>query len=131
MLQPFNTIPHVVTLNNKKFFSLLLHNYNFATVTNHNINIWYAGHLICDSCERTLKGCQPISWEPLRQKDHYTSHMHILKIKMLAFYNYHFFSLSSVSLCLGRLGWPKTYRNQPDSVSWVLESIACATILQH
>ena len=33
MLRPFNIVPHVMIPNqNKKSFSLLLHNYNFATV---------------------------------------------------------------------------------------------------
>ena len=35
MLQPFNTVPHVVTPGYKVIL-LLLHNCNFATVTNHN-----------------------------------------------------------------------------------------------
>ena len=29
-----------------KLFSLILHNYNFATIMNHNINIWYIGYLV-------------------------------------------------------------------------------------
>ena len=40
-LMPFNTIPHVVT-SSHKIISLLLHNYNFATVINCNVNICHA-----------------------------------------------------------------------------------------
>lgn len=32
---------------------LLLHNCNFATVMSHNVSIWYAGYLVCDS----QRGC--------------------------------------------------------------------------
>ena len=45
MLQPFNTVPHVMVTDNPKIISLLLHNCNFATVMNHNVNFWYAGNL--------------------------------------------------------------------------------------
>jgi hypothetical protein len=42
MLQPFNTVPHVVvTIPQIKLFLLLLHNYNLATITHHNVNILY------------------------------------------------------------------------------------------
>jgi hypothetical protein len=37
MLQPFNTVLHVV-IPNHKLFSLLLHSCNFATVVSHNVN---------------------------------------------------------------------------------------------
>jgi hypothetical protein len=40
MLQPFNTVPHVVVTLTVKLFSLLLHNCNFAIVMKHNINIF-------------------------------------------------------------------------------------------
>jgi hypothetical protein len=36
---------------NHKIISLLLHNYNFATVMNCNVNIWYKGYLICNPIE--------------------------------------------------------------------------------
>jgi hypothetical protein len=38
MLQPFNTVPYVVVTPAIKLLSLLLHNCNFATVMNHNVN---------------------------------------------------------------------------------------------
>jgi hypothetical protein len=46
MLRPFNTVPHVVVTPSHKTISLLLLNWNFATVMNHNINGWYTGYLI-------------------------------------------------------------------------------------
>jgi hypothetical protein len=33
---------------NHKITLLLLNNYNFASVTNHNINMWYVGYLVGD-----------------------------------------------------------------------------------
>ena len=39
MLRPFSTVPRVVVTPNHKIILLLLHNYNFATVINHNVNI--------------------------------------------------------------------------------------------
>lgn len=57
MLQPSNTVPHVVVTHppNHELISLLLCNCNFATVANHfatvanhNVNIWYAGYLACN-----------------------------------------------------------------------------------
>ena len=48
MLWPFNTVHGVMTPNHK-IISLLLHNCNFVTVINHNVNIWYAGYLTWDS----------------------------------------------------------------------------------
>jgi hypothetical protein len=39
MLGPFNTVPHVVVTPKHKMISILLHNYNFATVINYNVNI--------------------------------------------------------------------------------------------
>ena len=39
MLRPFNTVPHVVVTSNHKIISLLLHNCNFATVMNYNVNM--------------------------------------------------------------------------------------------
>ena len=49
ILQLLNTVSHVVVNPNHKIISLLLHNCNFATVVNHNVNILYAGYLICNS----------------------------------------------------------------------------------
>ena len=48
MQRPFNTLPHVVLTPNHEIILLLLHNCNFATVMNSNVNIWLAGCLICD-----------------------------------------------------------------------------------
>jgi hypothetical protein len=39
MLQPFNTVPHVVVTPNQKLFSLIFHNCNFAM--DHNVNICF------------------------------------------------------------------------------------------
>jgi hypothetical protein len=39
MLRPFNTVRHVVVTPNHEMISLLLHNSNFVTVMNHNVNI--------------------------------------------------------------------------------------------
>lgn len=39
MLVPFNTGPHVVVIPNHKVISLLLHNCNFATVMNQDIDL--------------------------------------------------------------------------------------------
>ena len=38
-LRPFNIVLHVVVTSNHKIISLLLPNYNFAAVVNHNVNI--------------------------------------------------------------------------------------------
>jgi len=43
-LWSFNTLLHVVTPPIIKLFLLLLYNYNFATVMDHNGNVWYAGY---------------------------------------------------------------------------------------
>jgi hypothetical protein len=48
MLQPFNTIPHSVVTPIQKSILLLHRNCNFSGVTNHNVNIWYNGYLVCD-----------------------------------------------------------------------------------
>ena len=46
---PFNnTVPHVVVTSNHKIILLLLHNCNFATVINHNVNIWYVTQRVYD-----------------------------------------------------------------------------------
>jgi hypothetical protein len=39
MLGPFNTAPHVAVTPNHKIILLLLHNCNFATVMNCDVNI--------------------------------------------------------------------------------------------
>jgi hypothetical protein len=39
MLEPFNIVPHIVVIHNHKIISLLLHNCNFPTVVNRNVNI--------------------------------------------------------------------------------------------
>jgi hypothetical protein len=43
MLWTLNIVPHVVVIPNHT----LLHNYNFVTVMNCNVNIWYADGLRC------------------------------------------------------------------------------------
>jgi hypothetical protein len=55
MLWLFNTVLHVVLTPSIKLLFFLLHNCNFVTVTNHNVNIWYSGYLI---------------WGPHPQKSH-------------------------------------------------------------
>lgn len=53
-LRPFN--PYVlVTPPHHKTILLQLHKCNVATVIKHNVNIWCAGHLICDP----KSGCDP------------------------------------------------------------------------
>jgi hypothetical protein len=37
-----------------KLFLFLFHNCNFATVINHNVNIWNARYLICNPCKRVI-----------------------------------------------------------------------------
>ena len=39
MLQPLNTVPHVVLTPTIRLFLLLLHNCNFATAIDQNVNI--------------------------------------------------------------------------------------------
>lgn len=41
MLWAFNMVPCVVVTPNHKIMSLLLHTCKFATVINHNVNIWH------------------------------------------------------------------------------------------
>ena len=41
--------------SNHKIILLLLHVFNFATIMNHNINIWYARYMICNP----QSGCVP------------------------------------------------------------------------
>ena len=43
MLCPFNTVPHVMVTPNHNIILLLLHNYNFATIMSHNVNIFSGG----------------------------------------------------------------------------------------
>jgi hypothetical protein len=35
----FNTVPHIAVNPNHKIILLLFHNFNFATVMNHNVNL--------------------------------------------------------------------------------------------
>lgn len=54
MLHPGNTIHHIVVTPNYKIMSLLLHNYDFATVMNHNLNVCYAGILTWGSLKGSI-----------------------------------------------------------------------------
>jgi hypothetical protein len=58
-----HSVPHAAVTPNHKIPSLLLHNCNFATVMNLNVNIWYAGCLICNSCEKVV-------WPPQWSRAH-------------------------------------------------------------
>lgn len=63
-------VPHVV-ISNQKIILLLVHYCNFSTILSCNVNILYAGNLICNHCERVIwppKGLGPTSWELLLQK---------------------------------------------------------------
>jgi hypothetical protein len=48
MLQPFNTVPHVMLSLDDNIILLLLHNCNFASGMNCNVNFWYAEYLMWD-----------------------------------------------------------------------------------
>lgn len=50
VLPPCNTVPYAVVTRNHKIILLLLPNYDFATVVNHNVK-----YLICDPCERVVQ----------------------------------------------------------------------------
>lgn len=52
-----------------KLFLLLLCNYNFVTIMNHNVSIWYTGYLICSPCERVIQSPGPIGWECLNYRN--------------------------------------------------------------
>lgn len=65
ILQPPNTVPYtVVTLPNIRLFSLL-HNYNFITFMNCDVNIWYEEdlRLLLWMSHFSPKGCWLTSWE--------------------------------------------------------------------
>jgi hypothetical protein len=47
---PLHTVSHVVMTPDIKLFLLPLH--DLATVMSHNVNIWYAGNLLCDPWEK-------------------------------------------------------------------------------
>ena len=49
------SVPHVVVTPTLKLFLLLYHNCSFATVMNLNVNIWYAGYLICDPLWKIIR----------------------------------------------------------------------------
>lgn len=63
VLQPFNKDHHVVVVPNNDIISLLLHNSNFSTVKNRNVNICYAEYLICDP--PPPKESRTTVWEPM------------------------------------------------------------------
>lgn len=48
MQRPFSTVPYIVVTPKHKIILLPLHNCNFDTAMNHDLNIWYVGYLICD-----------------------------------------------------------------------------------
>ena len=54
MLQPSNTLPHVVVTPDHKKISLPLYNCEFAAVMNRNINIWYVTLLLENHRLRTI-----------------------------------------------------------------------------
>jgi hypothetical protein len=45
--------PDVKWINGKKLFCCYFIT-DFASVMNHDVNVWYAGYLTCDSCERAV-----------------------------------------------------------------------------
>lgn len=55
MLGPFNTVPCAVMTPTVGLFLLLLHNYDFATVVNRNVSIWYVIHVKCDPYTHRLR----------------------------------------------------------------------------
>jgi hypothetical protein len=60
-----NTV-HVVLTPSHNIILLLLHNYNFATVMNYNVNISYAGYLTCDpqrSCDPKVEDHCSRGWK--------------------------------------------------------------------
>lgn len=62
-LRPFKTVLHVLRSPNHKLF----HDYsmtNIASVKNSNINVWYAGHLMCDPCKSVIWHPPPMSPNP-------------------------------------------------------------------
>jgi hypothetical protein len=65
MLRPFNIFCHVWWPLIQKIILLLLYNCSFATIMNHNVNIWYIGYLICDS----PKGVLTPGWDLLILED--------------------------------------------------------------
>lgn len=55
-LWPFNKVPHIVMALNHKIILLLFYNCNFSTISmSHKVNIWYAGYLRCDPCEKLVQ----------------------------------------------------------------------------
>lgn len=68
MQQSFNRVSGVVVSPITKIFSLLLHNSNFASDMNQNVNIWHEYCLIYDLCEKVVwssKESWRAGWEPL------------------------------------------------------------------
>jgi hypothetical protein len=67
MLWPFNTVLHVIMTPGHKIITLLLQNCNFATVMNQDVNVWNAGHLICNPYERVHRlrtpALEDLSWQ--------------------------------------------------------------------
>lgn len=56
--QPLDIASHAMETPKHKIISLLLYNYSFAIVMNHNVNSWYAG---CEICGKSW----PTGWEPV------------------------------------------------------------------
>lgn len=60
MLCHLNTVLHAVVTPTTKLLSLQLCNCNFAAVLNCNVNICYAGFLICHLCETVMQSSKGI-----------------------------------------------------------------------
>jgi hypothetical protein len=103
ILWPFNIVPPVVVIPKHNIISLLLHSYNFATVINHNIKIWYTGYLIPDTIERIL---QITRGHDLQVKNHCSTTGYISALVLLR------------QFTLYSPGWAQT-QNFPDIVSYV------------
>lgn len=50
----FDTVPHVALTSTIKLFLLFIHNCNFATLVNYNVNIRYSRYVTGNSCDRVM-----------------------------------------------------------------------------
>jgi hypothetical protein len=55
--RPFSTVPHVVVTSTIKFFLFLLHNCNFSSVMNHNVNLCFL-MVLGNPCESSFDSPQ-------------------------------------------------------------------------